>query len=152
MEEGEKHLTFHMCLCRCGRSHLGDHGNEIRRRCQHYVREGPEHLQRVHQQGNQNAKEENESNRKDDYTLIGSTIKTYVKVYKELGDKWINLTDNRVKELGITYKSTKNKAGLNTMPLITALLKIKEIQETFKTQDKTPGAIPSGVPSGRGPP
>ena len=71
------------------------------------------------------AKNENKSKEKDDYTLIGSTIKTYVKVYKGLGDKWINLTGNRVKKLGITYKSTKNKAGLNTMSLITALLKIK---------------------------
>ena len=88
------------------------------------------------------AKEENESNGKDDYTLIGSTIKTYVKVYKELGDKWINLTNSRVEELEITYKSTKNKAGLNTMSLITALLKIDDIQDTFKTQDETPGAIP----------
>ena len=33
------------------------------------------------------AKGENESNGKDDYTLIGSTIKPYVKIYKELGDK-----------------------------------------------------------------
>ena len=95
------------------------------------------------------AKEENESNGKDDYTLIGSTIKTYGKVYKELGEKCINLTDNRVKKLGM---STKNKAGLNAMPLITALLQIKEIQATFKTQDKTLAAIPLGVPSGRGPP
>ena len=98
------------------------------------------------------SKEENASNGKDDYTLIGSTIKTYVKVYKKLGDKWINITDNRVKELGITYKIPENKADLNTMPLITALLQIKEIQETFKTQDEPPGAIPSSVPSGRGPP
>ena len=62
---------------------------------------------------------------KDDYTLIGSTIKTYVKVYRELRSTWINLTDNRVKELRITYKSQKNSAGRKTMHVVAALLKIQ---------------------------
>ena len=48
------------------------------------------------------AKNENESKEKDDYTLIGSTPKTYAKVYRKLMSTWVNLTDDRVRELGMT--------------------------------------------------
>ena len=95
------------------------------------------------------AKNEHESKEKDDYTLIGSTLKTYAKAYKELRGTWVNLTDDIFSELQLTYKN-KNSTGLNVIPVPTALDKIREIKRTLKTQDKTPGNMPPGVPSGRG--
>ena len=98
MEEGEKPLTFHTCLD-VDAATLEITEMRLEGVVNPMSEKGPSTYNEYTSKVIKAAKEENESNGKDDYTLIGSTIKTYVKVYKELGDKWINLTDNRVKEL-----------------------------------------------------
>ena len=84
------------------------------------------------------------------HTLIGSTLKTYAKVYEVLKGKWIQLADERFSELGLTHNSKKNSTVLNVVPVRTALNSIREIERILKTQNKTLENMPSGVPSGRG--
>ena len=96
------------------------------------------------------AKKEYASEVRSDYTLIGSTLKTYAKVYEVLKGEWEQLIDDRFSELGLTYNSKKNSTGLNIVPVRTALHSIREIEKTLKTQNKTPGNMSSAVPSGRG--
>ena len=57
------------------------------------------------------AKIEHKPQVRDDYTLIGSTLKACAQVYTELMNKSVKLSDERCMELGVTRDSKSPTQG-----------------------------------------
>ena len=96
-----------------------------------------------------------------DYTALGSMIKALAETYSTLSDEYISLTEERCDELKIpSFEKNSfeenNLKNLYYMQLDVVLGNkhgsMNIINDTYKTQRKTPCSLPSGVPTGRGRP
>jgi hypothetical protein len=96
-----------------------------------------------------------------DSTSLGSMIKGLAETYSTLSEEFVSLTEERCDELKIppaerrSFKEERNR-NLYCMQLDVVLgnkyRSMDIINEIYKTQNKAPGSLPSGVPTGRGRP
>jgi len=92
------------------------------------------------------------------YTALGSMIKALAGTYSTLSEEYISLTGRRCDELKIPASATNHieEKNLYCMQLDVVLGNkygsVEIMNETYKTQKKTPCSLPSGVPTGRGQP
>jgi len=93
-----------------------------------------------------------------DYTALSSMIRALAETYGTISDEYISLTEDRCKELKIPPIETNHfeEKNLYCMQLDVVLGNkygsVNIINDTYKTQKKTPCSLPSGVPTGRGQP
>ena len=85
-------------------------------------------------------------------------IKALVGIYKDLSIMEVELTESRCNELQILLRMTNHCKGRNVYSVKLDVIfgnkygSIDALAKTYKTQKKTSGTLPSGVPTGQGQP
>ena len=93
-----------------------------------------------------------------DYIVVAGMIKALVEVYNNLSIMEMELTESRCNELKIPLQVTDYDEGRNLHRVTLDAVfgnehgSMDAIVETYKTQKKTSGTLPSGVPTGQGQP
>ena len=119
-----------------------------------------EHMSQMHSTSKRiiQAMEVNSTGKGNDYIVVAGMIKALVEMYKDLSIMEVELTESRCNELQIPLRMTNHCEGRNVYSVKLDVIfgnkygSIDALTKTYKTQNKTSGTLPSGVPTGQGQP
>ena len=102
--------------------------------------------------------EGNSPGKGSDYIVVAGMIRALVEVYSDLSSMEVELTESRCNELKIPLQMTNYDEGRNLYRVTLDVIfgnehgSMDALAKTYKTQKKTSGTLPSGVPTGQGQP
>ena len=117
-----------------------------------------EHMSQMHSTSKRiiQAMEVNSTGKGNDCIVVAGMIKALVGMYKDLSIMEVELTESRCNELQIPLRMTNQCEGRNVYSVKLDVIfgnkygSIDALTKTYKTQNKTSGTLPSGVPTGQG--